>query len=170
MSYIGLPASGDGASCAARARGNDARPVCPAGSLRNVFYGLLGPEAAAVTFRDATGRLVRQPVSRPEGAYLVVLPTDPKRPNVGYFSPAVTPGTGLSSVEYRDGSTCRIVSARRLGGARRCPLKGFVAPELERVSRGAARHARLDPRRQPRRRVSRARRARVCRARQRSDG
>ena len=137
MSYIGLPDSGDGASCLARANTDVPRPVCPAGSLRNVFYGLLGPEAKAVTYVDSRGQVVRQAVSSPEGGYLVVVPTDPKRRNVGYFSPGVTPGTGLRSVEYRDGSTCRIVSARRIGGARNCPLKGFVAPKLTLVSRAA---------------------------------
>jgi hypothetical protein len=135
MSYIGLPDSGDAAGCLARASNDVPRPVCPAGSLRNVFYGLLGPAAKAVTYLDSNGQVARQPVSGPEGAYVVVRATDPKRPNVGYFSPGVTPGSGLRSVEYRDGSTCRIVSARRIGGARRCPLKGFVAPKLAPVSR-----------------------------------
>jgi hypothetical protein len=135
MSYIGLPDSGDATGCLPRAYKDVPRPVCPAGSLRNVFYGLLGPEAMAVTYVDATGRIVRRPVSRPGGAYLVVLSTDPKRRNVGYFSPGVSPGTGLRTVEYRDGTTCRIVSARRIGGARHCPLKGFVAPKITPVSR-----------------------------------
>jgi hypothetical protein len=137
MSYIGLPDSGDAAGCLARASNNVPRPVCPAGSLRNVFYGLLGPEARAVTYIDAAGRVARQSVSGPEGAYVVVRATDPKRRNVGYFSPGVTPGSGLHSVEYRDGSTCRIVNPRRIGGARRCPLKGFVTPDVTPVSRAA---------------------------------
>jgi hypothetical protein len=46
-------------------------------------------------------------------------------------------GSGLRSVQYRDGSICRIGSARRIGGARRCPLKGFVEPQLPPVSRAA---------------------------------
>jgi hypothetical protein len=134
MSYIGLPDSGDATGCAARAHKSDPRPVCPDGSLRTIYYGLLGPQATAVTYVGAAGTLVRQPVSAPEGAYLVVLTTDPKRRNIGYFMPGVTPGTGLRSVEYRDGSVCHVVSARRLGGARTCPLKGFVAPKLPAVS------------------------------------
>ena len=60
-------------------------------------------------------------------------PIDPERRNF-YYSPGVTPGSGLRTVEYRDGSICRIVSPRRRGGARRCPLKGFVAPKLPRIS------------------------------------
>jgi hypothetical protein len=130
MSYIGLPDSADYTGCAPRKYPGVRRPSCPAGSLRNVYYGLLGPQAKAVTYHAADGRVTREPVTAPQGAYLVVLPTNPARHNVGYFSPGVTPATGLRSVEYRDGSTCRIVSARRIGGARSCPLKGFVAPKL----------------------------------------
>lgn len=37
-------------------------------------------------------------------------------------------------MDYRDGSVCRIVSARRLGGTRHCPLKGYVEPKLPRVT------------------------------------
>jgi hypothetical protein len=70
--------------------------------------------------------VVRQAVSGPDGAYLVVLPTDPRRRNIGYFVPGVTPASGLRSVEYRDGSVCRIADPRRPGGARACQLKGFV--------------------------------------------
>jgi hypothetical protein len=135
MSYIGLPDSGDSAGCVPRAHG--AVPVCPTGSLRNVFYGLLGPDAVAVTYVDVNGRVVRQPVSRPEGAYLVVRATEPARRKVGYFGVGVSPASGVRSVEYRDGSSCRIGSARRIGGARGCPLKGFVAPQLPRLSRAA---------------------------------
>jgi len=134
MSYIGLPDSADATACAARAHQTDQRPVCPAGSLRSVYYGLLGPQATAVTYIAAGGTVVRQTVRGPEGAYLVVQRTDPKRRNIGYFMPGVTPGTGLRSVEYRDGSVCRIISAQRLGGARNCPLRGFVAPKLPPVS------------------------------------
>ena len=135
MSYHGLPASGAATGCAARSSRRDTRPLCAPGSLRTVYYGLLGPQATAITYADRSGTIIRSSVRAPDGAYLVVLPIDPKRRNL-YFSPAVTPGTGLRTIEYRDGSVCRIVSPRRLGGARNCPLKGFVAPTLPRISRG----------------------------------
>lgn len=128
MSYLGMPESGDAAACAPRERGGDDRPACPAGSLRTIFYGLLGPEATAVTYRDASGKVVRQKVGGPEGAYLVVRPIDPKRTNF-YFSPGATPAGGLLSVEYRDGSTCELPHPPR-----GCPLKGYVAPKLAPVS------------------------------------
>jgi hypothetical protein len=78
MRHVGLPASGDPTGCVVRGTSEPPRPRCARQSLRNVFYGLLGPEADAVTYEDASGRLVRQPVSKPEGAYLVVEPTDPR--------------------------------------------------------------------------------------------
>ena len=126
MKQFGLPASGAMTGCKPRSG-------CPAGSLRTVFYGLLGPQATAVTYLDADRRAVRQPVSRPEGAFLVVKPTEPERRNAGSCSPGVSPSSGLRSVEYADGTVCTIPDPRR---ARPCPLKGYVAPKLPRVSAG----------------------------------
>jgi len=134
MSYLGLAASGDMTACAPRPSSRDVRPACPPGSLRTIYYGLLGPQASAITYVSPGGIIIRRPVTGPDGAYLVVLPTDPGRRNF-YFSPGVTPASGLRSVEYRDGSVCRIVSPQRLGGARHCPLKGFVAPTLPHITR-----------------------------------
>jgi hypothetical protein len=135
MSYHGVPASGDVTGCAARSSSRDVLPVCPPGSLRTIHYGLLGPQASAVTYVSASGAIIRRRVSGPDGAYLVVQRTDPGRRNF-YFTAGVTPATGLRSVEYRDRSVCHIVSPQRLGGARPCPLKGFVAPTLPRISSG----------------------------------
>jgi hypothetical protein len=135
VSYIGIPDSADGRACASRKGGGDQRPTCPRESLRDAFYGLLGPEATAITYLDSGGRVVRQPVSGPEGAYAVVLKTSPARRGVGQWSVATTPGGGLRSVEYRDGTVCRIAGLHRVHGVRRCPLKGYVAPKLSRVTR-----------------------------------
>jgi hypothetical protein len=132
MTYVGLPANGDLRSCNPQ-RETQGVPKCPPETLRTVFYGLLGPDATAVTYRDGD-RIVRQEVTRPEGAYLVVKQTEQGRRNVGYFSPGVSPGSGLRSVEYADGTSSMIPNPRRLGGAHSCPLKGYVAPRLPRVS------------------------------------
>jgi hypothetical protein len=56
-----------------------ARPLsnaCPAAALRDVFFGLLGPDAKSVTYTAANGKPVTVPVASPDGAYLVVLPHD----------------------------------------------------------------------------------------------
>jgi hypothetical protein len=128
ISYLGMPESADAIGCVARDYGGADRPVCPPGSLRTIFYGLLGPEATAVSYRDGSGQVVRAPVSRPEGAYVAVRPVDPKRKNF-YFAPGVSPASGLLSVEYRDGSTCELPHPPH-----GCPLKGYVAPKLTPVS------------------------------------
>jgi hypothetical protein len=112
---------------------------CPTEVLRRVIYGLLGPDAAAVTYLDANGQTVRQPVSQPEGAYLVVKPETSDRPNPGRFSVGTVPVSGLTGIEYKDGSVCKIGNPRRPGGARRCPVRGFAAPDLDRVTRAQLR-------------------------------
>ena len=115
MAWQGMPDSADAAACVPR--------KCPQESLRTLYYGLLGPDAVAVTYRDRAGALHRQPVSRPAGAYLVVMPANPKR-KVSNYAPGTSPGNGLSTIEYADGSRCKV------GEARHCPLKGYVMPKL----------------------------------------
>jgi hypothetical protein len=120
----GMPASGlmEGCDHVHQA----AAGACSAEDQRIVFYGLLGPRATAVTYRDAAGRVRVQATTGAEGAYLVVLRPSKVHPAghaLGYGS---SPATGLRSVRYRDAPECMIVSPRRLGGAKRCPLVGFV--------------------------------------------
>jgi hypothetical protein len=124
MTFYDLPASGD-ASCRYRSQSARGRPDCAPGSLRTIYYGLLGPEAAAVTYIDDQGRTVRQPVSSPQGAYLIVHRTVPDRRNASGFSPGITPTKGVEAIEYRDGSTCKPAQARHTHGSRSCPLKGY---------------------------------------------
>lgn len=131
--YSGLPASADQTGCSPG--GNGQLAPCPEGSLRTVYYGLLGPEATAVTYLDANGQLARQAVNGPEGAYLVVKPTPPGQRNAGQWTSMESPGSGLKSVEYRDGSVCNIPDPRRIGGAKKCPLKGLVPLKVERATR-----------------------------------
>jgi hypothetical protein len=138
ISYQGLPAGALASGCAAPGGLTGAAaspapragrpPACPARDERILFYGQLGPQAASISYRDDAGRSVTKPVSGPEGAYLVVLRPSPRRPAKGYFVPAAGPGSGLTSVRYRDGSVCHIRSPRAIGGARPCPLKGYVYP------------------------------------------
>jgi hypothetical protein len=125
ISYSGLPASALERGCTAQSLENlhlpkgapkptaSQLPQCAHDDLRIVYYGLLGPAASAVTYRAGDGS-----VTRPDGKHRLT----------GGFSIGRTPGSGLLSVKYRDGSVCRIVSPIRLGGARNCPAKGYVAP------------------------------------------
>lgn len=102
-------------------------PTCPAADVRVLYFGLLGPRATRVMYAGIGGRTVSMHVSRPTGAYLVV-----RRPSAGHpaqpqFSVGSSPGSGLLSVRYDGARRCTIVSAKRHGGARGCPLVGFVA-------------------------------------------
>jgi hypothetical protein len=47
-------------------------PYCPPGSSRMIFYGLLGPDAATVTYREPGGRLATERTLGGVGAYLLV--------------------------------------------------------------------------------------------------
>jgi hypothetical protein len=131
ISYSGLPASALSYGCAARTLPKALVPkvpqLCPKADLRNVVYGTLGPQGAAIRYRDpTTGRIVTQNASESEHAYLVVTRPTAEHPARGGWYSLTTPGSALTEVRYRDGSTCHVVSARRHGGARPCPAKGFV--------------------------------------------
>jgi hypothetical protein len=126
MSWQGGPASGLAGSCAVG--GSTARPRCPPRDVRVVYYGLLGPRATAVTYRDDDGQPRRVRTAGADGAYLVVVRPNAQHPPQGYITVGVSPGSGLLSVHYRGGRTCRIVDPRRLGGARTCPLIGYRPP------------------------------------------
>jgi len=47
-------------------------PACPPADLRDLDYGLLGPEAVSITYAGANGRLFTEPTNGPNGAYLIV--------------------------------------------------------------------------------------------------
>jgi hypothetical protein len=50
-----------------------AQPVCPAADERDVYFGLLGPDAVSVTYRTASGGTATELTTGPDGAYLIVL-------------------------------------------------------------------------------------------------
>lgn len=70
----------------------------------------------------------------PQGAYLVVLPPKPSHPREGGIGTSASPGSGLTSVRYRDGHVCHIRSPVALGGVKPCPTVGYVAPRHRRVT------------------------------------
>lgn len=145
VSYQGMPASALDGGCIARpiprlptsapARSQPpARPICPASDERIIYYGLLGPQGKSVTYADDSGRPVTIPTSGPDGAYLVVLRPDARHPARGQLVQTTSPASGLISVQYRDGSVCRIRSPRSIGGAKACPLVGYVPPRVTRIA------------------------------------
>lgn len=75
---FGVPAAGliDGAGVASGGcyRPRSTAPVCPTQDRRNVYYGLLGPDATDITYHAADGEERTMATAGPDGAYLVVLP------------------------------------------------------------------------------------------------
>lgn len=109
------------------------RPLCDQGRLRTVLYGALGPRAVSVTYRDEQGRVKTAKTVGPDGAYLVVHPVSAGSRPTGGFTIGPSPGSGLRSVRYDDGSVCSIRRPDVIGGAKRCPTRGYVAPRFARL-------------------------------------
>lgn len=114
-------------------------PVCPPGDLRNVAYGVLGPDAVSITYA-LNGHDVTEPTG-PDGAYLAVVPgtaelcTFDTHGHKNCFSgsggaqtttPTLQSGI-IRSVSYRDGHVCRLQTATSGGvGAASCPNVGYA--------------------------------------------
>lgn len=89
------------------------REAMPKRDMRSVYFGLLGPQAVSVTYRDAAGGERTQPVVSGSGAYLIVLPANPKQSfNPGtlitaYGDVAPGPREPIEKIAYRiDGKLC----------------------------------------------------------------
>ena len=95
-------------------------PSCPAQDLRDIAFGMLGPEAVSVTY-SLRGHTVTEPTG-PNGAYIAVLPGTSRLCSAGggcaIGGGETTTGTvqaGLiTSVRYRDGSVCRLATQAQL--------------------------------------------------------
>ncbi|MGA9874800.1 MAG: hypothetical protein WBQ21_03235 [Solirubrobacteraceae bacterium] len=124
----GLPASGlRGYERQARLGCYQAKPsarVCPPGDLRDVFLGLLGPDAQSISYENATGETVTVPTIGSDGAYLIVLPHRVRGclPDAIFCSRNQTGATGgpelsqeesggvIRAVNYRRGTSCELVT------------------------------------------------------------
>jgi hypothetical protein len=89
------------------------RPLpCPAQELRNVYFGLLGPQAASVTYVSRSGREATMPTVGSDGAYLVVTGWDAHSHEdeigSGGSSMQLVKTGPLRAVTYRDGHVCRL--------------------------------------------------------------
>jgi hypothetical protein len=138
------PASGVLPSRSCHESSRAAAKICPARDLRDIFFGLLGPDAASVTHLNAAGALERSATTGDEGAYLVVLP----RPTSGCLVPNAprrfprlcrvggsgdtggpgVPAGAIAAVTYRDGHVCHVPApGSRASLLEACPPVGFVA-------------------------------------------
>lgn len=153
-SVADLPASALQQSCepsyVSRSPGGPARevavrrgPICPHGALRNVSYGMLGPDAVSYTYATADGRLVTAPTAGADGAFLVVDRAPDNCPSrthtyggrhfVSTYCDATligsdpAPGQMIRRVTYRSGRTCSLPAHFTAGlHADRCPSVGYV--------------------------------------------
>ena len=92
--------------------------ACPPAELRDVYFGMLGPDASTVTERTAHGTTIVAATAPPSGAYLVVLPhrersCQPGMPvcfrGDGYtFSPTLPVNEAITAVGYRNAPPCRL--------------------------------------------------------------
>ncbi len=110
-------------------------PVCPQADERNLYYGLLGPDAKSVTY-VLKGHTQTQRTAGPEGAYLIVTTASPKQLfnfNAGGTQDVVPVDGPITELHYRDGATCHLTSKSWIGGKYACTpaLKvpvGWVPP------------------------------------------
>jgi hypothetical protein len=101
---------------------------------RNLYFGLLGPDATSVTY-VLEGQRHTLATSGPEGAYLIVTRSTPGQLLTGVGAGGVVPVDGpITEIHYRDGATCHLTSRSWIGGAYACtpsmPVPvGYVAPQ-----------------------------------------
>lgn len=110
------------------------RPPCPLKDERNLYFGLLGPDAKSVTY-VLQGQRRTLATSGSEGAYLIVTRSTPGQLLKGVGTGGVVPVDGpITEVHYRDGATCHLSSHSWIGGAYACTPSmqvpvGYVAPQ-----------------------------------------
>jgi hypothetical protein len=125
-------------------------PVCPPSDLRNIYYGLLGPDAVSISYPGASGRLVSEKTAGSQGAYLVLGPPTEFDCQL-YGSPGALKPVGctngaqgserslaagfIRSVTYRNGHVCHLPppKAGYIPDAS-CPPIGNVGPRTGRIT------------------------------------
>jgi hypothetical protein len=105
-----------------REMGSEPVPICAQADLRNIYYGLLGPEAQSITY-VLDGQRHTLPTVGSDGAYMFV--TRASAHQLLDFADAgtadIVPVDGpIKEIHYRDGSTCHLTSKSWIGGAYAC--------------------------------------------------
>ncbi|HWH09996.1 MAG TPA: hypothetical protein VG165_02625 [Solirubrobacteraceae bacterium] len=113
-------------------------PICPPAQLRDVYYGLLGPDAVSVTYPDGAGHPATETTVGDNGAYLVLGPPtgascDPSGGcGNGYSTGPALTARFVISVSYRNGYVCELAQlaqreASVVGRNRAALVKRFPA-------------------------------------------
>jgi hypothetical protein len=97
-------------------------PICPQADLRNIYYGLLGPEAQSITYALSSVRHTLPTVGA-DGAYMFVTRASAHQllnfANAGTAD--IVPVDGpIKEIHYRDGSTCHLTGKSWIGGSSAC--------------------------------------------------
>jgi hypothetical protein len=114
-------------------------PPCPLDDERNLYFGLLGPDAQSVTY-VLEGQHHTLATSGPEGAYLIVTRSTVGQLLTGVGTGGVVPVDGpIAEIHYRDGATCHLTRRSWIGGAYACTPSmqvpvGYVAPQSQSYS------------------------------------
>jgi hypothetical protein len=109
--------------------GTHGKPLatCPQADERNVYYGLLGPDAESITY-VLDGHAHTQATVGPEGAYLLVTTASPTQLlnfSAGSTQDVVPVDGPITELHYRGGATCRLTARSWMGGKDAC------TPELK---------------------------------------
>ncbi len=114
--------------------------ICPPSDLRDLDFGLLGPDATSVTYTMSTGATVTTPTTGEDGAYLIVLPhkTRPCGPPQPFcvrdqggdddevIGPELEESEAIRTVTYRDAPACHLPSQIHELRRSRCPTVGYA--------------------------------------------
>lgn len=119
---------------------------CPSTELRDVYFGLLGPDATSI-IRTATGGGGTIPTAGSDGAYLIVLPHRRTQcvPGALFCSrgesfstggPELVPYEAIRAVDYRGGGSCKVPAPpqRRAESMSTCHAVGYVPAPGRRVT------------------------------------
>ena len=139
----GLPTSAmAGGGCLADMSRRQPIP-CPTQDTRDVYFGLLGPEAASITYASAGGQTVTDRTVGPDGAYLIVTRARPGEQQGDSSGGFVGLLTGLiRAVTYRDGHTCHPTAVHPCAPIGLVPAK---APPLTQAALASPIHVRAMP-------------------------
>jgi hypothetical protein len=139
----GLPTSAmAGGGCLAAFSRRNQIP-CPTQETRDVYFGLLGPETASLSYVSGATRTVTVPTVGPDGAYLIVTRARPGEQQGDSSGFVALLRTGpIRAVTYRDGHTCRPTAVYPCGPIGLVPAK---APHLTQAALASPIHVREMP-------------------------
>jgi hypothetical protein len=137
----GVPASGYNLGCTSPGdvEPHPNPPICSQHDERAVFAGLLGRFALSVTYATPGGEN-KTIATGPGGAYLIVLPADPKLDQGGANLPGLLPSPGnaqpIRRITYQHGVVCDITTTKETDAdGQPCAPVGYVPPVLRTPAR-----------------------------------